>query len=445
MKSMFRVLCGMSVMSLFPAIAGAVGTYYNGNLYQNPQQRYSRGGYYNSYGYGSRGNVEKQLGTQKFAKKNAQPAPVKQGFILDAGLIHEMAYWDFGMNNAGSHLHYDDLAWNVLDVKGVYYFGDDTKMQVKAGFRYGKQFGDSPMIDDDVSNPYWRIEPYNVESGGVTYSEYVVSGAPAISAGTSKDGSQMGFNVAFGLTDFFAFGKVKMTPSVGYRYFKHKLQTQNNKGLSVEVLDSDSFQNCITENGEKQCSPYVGFVNSGRVEYLAALEPVTDSVGDIIGYVVKLPTNGGNPVVLDLGETYYYEQPGTSHIYETEWTGPYLALDMEYQINNDNFITGGIELGLPVYKSKGDQPYRFDWQHPTSVKDDGGFGDAYHFGANANWLTAITNSTYLSLGITYDYYRVSGATTNTYLNADAYANYLYYGIIEEEDYNYYQSKGWVIK
>ena len=77
MKNLFRVLCGVSVMSMIPVVAGAVGTYYNGNLYQNPQQRYSRGGYYNSYGYGSGRNynqqrpygnqygVERQLGTQK--------------------------------------------------------------------------------------------------------------------------------------------------------------------------------------------------------------------------------------------------------------------------------------------------------------------------------------------------------------------------------------------
>ena len=37
MKSVSRVLCSVAVMAVFPVVAGAAGTYYNGNLYQNPQ------------------------------------------------------------------------------------------------------------------------------------------------------------------------------------------------------------------------------------------------------------------------------------------------------------------------------------------------------------------------------------------------------------------------
>ena len=134
-----------------------------------------------------------------------------------------------------------------------------------------------------------------------------------------------------------------------------------------------------------------------------------------------------------------------SHEYETKWAGPYLALDMEYQINKDNLITGGIELGLPIYESKGNQPYRWDWAHPTSVEDKGEFGDAYHLGLNADWMTSITDSTYLSLGFTYDYYKVSNATAKTYLSPSGQAYLLATYQITEEQYNAYQAAGWTIE
>ena len=224
MKNLFRVLCGISVMSMIPAVSGAVGTYYNGNLYQNPQQRYSRGGYYNSYGYGSgrnygqqqrvygnQYNVERQLGTQKQLGQNKKPTQqpsAKQGFVLDAGISHEIGKWEFDMNNAGSHLHYDNLAWNVLDARGTYYFGDNTKMQINAGVRYGMQYGESTMIDDDISsNKVIKLEnrteyDYN---GKLVTGQFMV-GNPAMSVGGSKDGTQMGFNVGFGLNGLFYMG-----------------------------------------------------------------------------------------------------------------------------------------------------------------------------------------------------------------------------------------------
>lgn len=478
MKKFFRALCGVSVMSMIPVVAGAVGTYYNGNLYQNPQQRYSRGGYYNSYGYGAnrgygqasgygnrytQSNYERQLGTQKQQMQQRKPMQqnsVKQGLVLDAGISHEIGSWEFDMNNAGSKLHYDNLAWNVFDAKGVYYFGDNTKMQINAGFRYGMQYGDSPMIDDDMSSDkaiqayyYGDVDANNNPVGGIPATVngaggiamvqgLFLEGNPAVSIGKSKDGSQLGYNIGLGLTDFFTWGKMKVTPSVGYRYFRHKLTTQNNKGMAIGVFSAtakadgtpaDVMVTCVTMAGsdEMQCAPYIV---SGNIIYedgsigssLAGGNPLYGGLTEITdseGYVYYYTLNAGGPY-FDTPGSYYYEQPGTSHEYETEWYGPYLALDMEYQINQNNLVTGGIEFGLPIYDSKGNQPYRWDWAHPTSVEDKGEFGDAYHLGLNANWKTAITDSTCLSLGFTFDYYKVSDATANTYLNGSLYQSYL---------------------
>ena len=434
MKKISRVVNNMAIMMGFPVIAGAAGTYYNGDLYQNPQSRYANGGFYNNYGagrgYGQNQSVAMRTTTTRMTKKSTSNAGVenkKQGLRFDAYLSHEFANWNLEMKQAGSKLHYDNLQWNVIGGEGIYYFGDKTPMQIKVGAKYGVQFGDSPMIDDDVSTEkMWEVQQINVEQGGSVVTENLLVGTPALSVGTSKDGSQVGFNAAFGLTDFFSMGRMKVTPSIGYRYFKYKLETKNNYGLMVNVLNSDTFVNCLeVSNGEIQCSPYIGFANDSGIVFSYGSFAFDDK-GNIIvnndgSYVVY---NNPSATQIDVGNTYYYEQHGASHKYETEWSGPYLALDMEYVVNNDNFVNAGIEFGLPVYKSKGDQPYRIDWAHPTSVEDKGSFGDAWHFGLNASWSTAITDSVMLSLGLTYDYYKVSGATASTYLNQTYYQSML---------------------
>lgn len=406
-------------MAMMPEIADAAGTYYNGNLYQSPQ-RSSADSYYNRYGngrgYGQSQSMMVRNTTTKVTKKSStkQKAPAtKKGFNLDIGYSHEFASWDFEMKDAGSKLYYDDLSWNVISGEGVYYFDTSTPMQIKFGARYGKQYGDSIMVDDDITT-HGMWEDVTDSTGTTVIGE---NGMPAVSLGKSEGGTQTGFNASFGLTDFFKVGDLKITPSIGYRYFKYELQTKNNYGTVVEILNMDYYagdehivvDNCQNYGGEMQCSPYVGFLNgSYQVVGYASL---TDGLEVAPG-----------SVYLDFGSTYYYAQPGTSHKYETEWAGPYIALDMEYAINDKNLINAGIEFGLPKYTSKGDQPYRVDWEHPTSVKDEGGFGDAYHLGLNAMWSTALTDSVMFNLGMTYDYYSVKDADASTYINRSYYIN-----------------------
>ncbi len=441
MKRFSLSLLSVSIFAMMPVIAGAAGTYYNGNTYQNSQRYGSGGGYYNSYGagrYGQTQTVTSRNTMTRVTKKSAtqqRSTSTKKGFQIGASLIHEFANWDIEMDKAGSKLRYDGVAWNVLSADGVYYFDTSTPMQLNFGARYGKQFGETSMIDDDISNEsMWDVTQMKVNN----QLENVLIGTPAMSVGSSKNGTQTGFNVSFGLTDFFKFGNMKVTPSLGYRYFKHKLSTEKNYGVMVNVVNSNSFVNCLeVQPGEIQCIPYVGFADgngivSGYAGFAISDTYVQGSTGvfnDVNGNTVYIYTNSDGSLVInnntgaaqiDVGETYYYEQSGKSHVYETTWAGPYLALDMEYAINNTNNVTAGIELGLPMYDSKGDQPYRVDWAHPTSVEDKGGFGDAYHLGLNAAWSTAITDSTMFTFGLTYDYYNAKKADATTYLNSARY-------------------------
>ena len=428
----------LAVLLFAPIAANAAGTYYSGyttGAYQSPQTSYASrqtgyanryntsygntGSYasrYNTYGANNARNVTTQQVAQSAATQTGGGAK-KSGFWLDAGITHEMAQWRFEMAQSGSILSYDNLAWNVLDVSAGYAFDvGSTTMQVDVGLKYGMQWGESPMYDDDITNGGYLVTTWIEANTEKVIGDQI---GHAFSMGTSQGGSMMGFNVGFGLTDIFKIGNVTLTPSVGFRYLNYKLTTENNYGLSVDT--TACFR--IEGSDEIQCDPAI-IVNlsDGKQQIIWR---------DDIELPMEVP---GNAESINTGSTYYYMQPGESHSYETTWMGPYLALDMDYVINQNNAVNARVELGLPGYESVGDQPYRFDWQHPKSVEDTAGMFSAFHFGMGANWTTAITDSVALSLGVTYDYYSVSGADATTYLNGSFYTDW-YNEILNSTQWN----------
>lgn len=433
MKKLSHVLFKCSLAVLAPTAAGAAGTYYTG-AYQSPQARYTQTGYSqmqrgyaqtNGYvrtnpspaqgGYSSyastrpNGAAATTSRTQTAATQSAPRAASvgnksKQGFFLDAGISRETAKWQFEMNESKSILHYDDVSWNVFDLSGGYNFSaDNTAMQVTAGLKYGMQAGETTMVDDDITNGGYFITQWVDQNNNVIGEQL----GHALSIGTSDGGDMLGFNIGFGLTDFFKWGNARITPSIGYRYFKYKLETKKNYGLSVDTAA------CFKVEGsdEIQCDPIIIFYDANGKQSVIWRDKITD----------QLPVHNGATHVGTAG-TYYYQQPGTSHSYEVLWSGPYLALDVDYDINQNNAVNARMELGLPGYTAEGDQPYRFDWQHPKSVEDKASIGSAFHFGLGANWKTALTDRIMLTVGLTYDYYTVSDADAKTYLNESYYMN-----------------------
>ena len=425
-----------SILSLvaITTMANAAGTYYTGSAYQPVQYRYGQSGAtytqsnygrttaasttpYVRYNTGYSGNVsgttQRQANNQSSGRSTQQKAQSsKTGFFVNAGISHENASWHFNMKESGSVLQYDNVGWNLLDLNGGYVFGlGNKKMQVDAGFKYGIQGGKSSMIDDDVTNGGYDVTLWKTPSGTIIGQQV----GHSLSVGTSKDGTMLGFNAGLGLNDFMKFGNLKITPSVGYRYFKYKLQTRDNHALSVDT--STTAGGCYVDDfGQTTCDPVYIFYNSNGDKVIVTRDHIN---GTQTGSTDDVPVPSGFSYVYAGGTAYYY-QPGTSHSYNAEWSGPYIAMDMVYDINENNSMNGRFEFGLPGYKATGDQPYRWDWAHPKSVEDSANMFSAIHLGIGANWKTAISNSVALSLGLTYDYYSVSGADAKTYLNQDLY-------------------------
>lgn len=457
-KRFCSLVLNCSLIALLPGIAAAAGTYYTGN-YNSPQRNYATSGYANrakttnysqdtSYtrtrtvapnnnayigqpynGYTRVVGTEQQTRTQMRTTggktvSSGGNVQKENGFWLGAGLSHEFASWNFDMKSAGSKLHYDNIRWNILDINAGYRFGGNTRMQIDAGFRYGMQFGDSPMIDDDISNGGYPVtEWWDDVNGNHIYDEgdeYIGQQiGHSLSVGNSTSGDMMGFNVGFGLTDFMKLGHAHITPSVGFRYLKYKLETKEDYGLTV---DTGSCHGTVMGGDETQCDPIIlitsfsGGSFSDEQQVMWEDNKIFDSNGIWTGYWQF--ASGENAV--SAGGTYMFKLPSISHSYETTWMGPYLALDLDYEIDRYNLVNARLEFGLPLYTSTGDQPYRTDWQHPKSVEDKGSFGDAWHIGLGANYMTALTDTVALTLGFTFDYYTLSGGEASTYLNSSYY-------------------------
>ena len=433
MRNLPSFLFRCSLFAFLPVAANAAGTYYTG-YYQSPQQSYSsqspyaqrQTGYsqynrnYTTPSYSSTRYTQTNTGaaTANQARTSTSSATTsssssKKGFWLDAGISRETAMWQFEMKNAGSILHYDNLSWNVLDVAGGYSFDvGSMNLAIDAGLKYGMQSGESSMIDDDVSNGGSSVSYCeSIDEQGNCINPLGTKFSNVVSLGTSKGGTMLGFYAGIGLTDLWKWGNVKFTPSVGYRHLSYNLKTESNYGLAV-----DTWTCFELASGELQCDPILIFVDSSG-------NTNSESIPNRDNPYYSIPVPGGS-VAVDTEGTYYFYQPGESHNYDVAWSGPYVALDMDYVINQNNAVNGRVELGLPGYTATGDQPYRFDWQHPKSVEDKAGIGSGFHFGFGANWTTAITNSVALSIGLTYDYYSVRGADAITYLNGDFYTTEL---------------------
>ena len=427
-------------------------TYYSGQAYQSPQQRYNAAGAspmgynqpqspyaanqqarqstpYNNY---YTGTPQYQQYQQRPGQAPQQRAPApgqasdksQKGFYMSAGAAYESAVWQFDLKDAGSVLSYDNVTWNTIDLNAGYGFdAGDVGLKLDAGVKFGFQAAESTMVDDDISNGGLPGHFYyeDVDDDGYFGLGDIVLGetrVKALSIGKSSGGSLFGYNVGLGLTDVFKVGNVRITPNVGWRSLSYKLKTNRNNGISIDAA------NCITVPGsnEEQCAPLI-------------IEILDGGNGDlhVIWDTDELTIGGG---IIDTGNTYFYHQPGTSHSYKVDWAGPYLAFDLDYPINANNAVQGRLEVGLPSYKATGDQAYRPDWQHPRSVEDSAGIGSAYHIGAGGNWLTALSDTISLSLGVTYDFYSIAGADAKTFLDKAQFDEWLAGGWITNDYYEY---------
>jgi hypothetical protein len=409
-----------SIFTMFTVPVFGAGTYMGTSGYQSPQRYYSGGsGYYQPQNIGTSGYqggnyYQQQQNPYAYSGNQQQTQTVSKksdsNFYISGGVSRQSAQWNFDMNETGSVLNYSDISWNVFDAKAGYKKG---KLVLDGGLSYGVQAGESTMTDDDITAGGMKTVYYDTSDN--EYQTYT----KVLSIGKTKGGSLFGMNFGVGLADTFGFGKTKMTPSVGYRMFSYTLKTSDNHGLSV----ANNW--CYDMGGGQFYCPSYMIADDGSMTW-GGYNPANDPDGDgsdgdghsYDGYYWwELPSGA---TMVSNGDTYSFSQSGETHVYDVSWNGPYFALDFDSVINENNALNARIELGFPMYSAKGDQPYREDWEHPTSVEDSAGLFKATHLGLLANWTTMMGKTWGLTFGLTYDYYSVSGADAQTNNNGDYY-------------------------
>ncbi len=247
-------------------------------------------------------------------------------------------------------------------------------------------------------------------------------GSFTISVG-EMSGDTMGFRVGFGANKVWDLGGWKLSPSIGYEIFNHNLEMSNhlypNPGIYLPLLTDagdyvygdvngnfftvpqvyappdDLFQVCMSPEDIKivQTSAGSGFFDLGT----------SLNIGDWTNGDYDWGVGAGNCVVI--GGDGAIEIPGTTHIYNTSWSGVYVGLEMEKQMTLVDSLRFYVQFGLPSYYSEGIWPNRTDWQQSPSFTEEGNNG-AYSYRAEMEYNYQMSTNMQLSVRVDTNFFHV---------------------------------------
>jgi hypothetical protein len=143
--------------------------------------------------------------------------------------------------------------------------------------------------------------------------------------------------------------------------------------------------------------------------------------------------------------------PGLNSTYEAEWWGPWVGLDLLFDVSEKVTLFGGVEYHWANYNGEADWNLRSDFAHPKSFEHDSdGTGILVSVGGEVH----LSKPWYLSLNINYQDWSTDpgldrlffsdGSTTETRLNEvnwDSFAILL--GLTYRFQYNYPNKPSWM--
>ena len=448
MKNIFLVfLCPILASSVCFASNEGVPSYYSRNSKTTTANRAAYNKYQN-YGYTKYvGNSGKR---QVVSSKNysyqvpRQQLPAYPGSMTTNGIaqptdVHNTTIYaeysrrfaDFQFKTGvNSVLEWDDMIFNEITVGAQHVFdirGFD--LGVYGSYSYGKMSSGGLSMDYD-------LEPYDYK--------YPTDGIFTISMGDqSGDTSKIKFGVnAHHVWDVWGW---KISPHIGYEIFKHNLEMSNhiypNPGVYLPLMtaggdyvfstvdnttgntyyfavpqnaniadDTDLYQVCMTPEDIKVVNFYE---SSNQIIQINQLD-TTDYV----------PTMGTNPWGVNAGECVVIggdgliSVGGTTHIYDTTWSGFYLGLEVEKQMTLKDKLRFYAQVSMPKYSSEGTWPNRDDWQQNPSFLDEGD-NDAFAYEAEIEYVYNLSDRLKLSLKADTNYFHIGKIPGELYV-AESY-------------------------
>lgn len=347
----------------------------------------------------------------------ALPAESEKGTKVYAGYTRRFADFQFetGVN---SILEWDDMIFNEVTVGARHNFSlRNFDMFAFGEYTYGDMSHGGLSMDYDLK-PFDESDP--------SYGIFTISMG-------DQSGRSDHFRFGIGAHHIWDIGGWKLSPSFGYEIFKHNLEMSDhlypNPGIYLplmtdkgdyvygdangnyytlpidQVAPDDWYQVCMSPEDIKLVqAPGSGFFELGTSFVTGDYDPAMGEIpwGVTSGECVII--GGDGPVLVG----------GTTHIYNTTWSGFYIGLEVEKQMTLADKLRFYLQFSLPKYSSEGIWPNRDDWQQSPSFLDEGNNG-AYSYTAEMEYNYKLSERLQLALRVDTNVFHVGQISGELYV------------------------------
>lgn len=382
-----------------------------------------------------------QMGGGMTTNGIALPSDAQPSTSIYAGYARRFADFEF-KTGVNSVLEWDDMVFDEIGVGARHNFSlRDFDMFAYAEYTYGKLNHGGMSMDYD-------LEPFEKTIQNV--------GIFTISIG-DQSGKTNHFKFGIGAHHVWDIGGWKLSPSIGYEIFKHNLEMSDhmypNPGIYLPLLtekgdyvfgDADGYyytvpqgtaapedwyQVCMSPEDIKLVQTTVG----GGI-YNLGTSLVTGDYNSEMGTIPWgvepnecVIIGGDGPIIVQ----------GTTHIYNTTWSGFYVGLEIEKQMTLTDKLRFYMQFGLPKYSSEGIWPNRTDWQQNPSFIDEGSSG-AYSYAAEMEYNLRLSDRMQLALKVDTNLFHVGNIPGKLYIS-----EYSYY-LVDDNGQYVVDNDGWPI-
>ncbi len=365
----------------------------------------------------------------------AMPTETEPSTSVWAAYSRRFADFEFetGVN---SILEWDDMVWNEIRVGASHNF--DVKgfdLSVYGEYAYGDMSHGGLSMDYD-------LKPFESQ-----FPEY---GIFTISMG-DQSGRSNYFRFGVSAHHIWDIGGWKISPTFGYEIFKHNLEMSNhyypNPGVYLPLMTDQGNYVFGDELGNYYSVPIGSETPEEWYQVCMSPEDIKIVTNPITGYYDGFGTLGESlmtgdyqlsmgpiPWGVESGECVIIggDGPiiveGTTHIYNTTWSGFYFGLELEKQMTLKDNLRLYMQFGLPKYSSEGIWPNRTDWQQNPSFLDEGSNG-SYSYSAEMEYNYKLRDNLQLSLKVDTNLFHVGKIPGELYI-----AEYSQYVIDENGQY-----------
>jgi hypothetical protein len=337
-----------------------------------------------------------------------------------------------------SVLEWDDMIVNEIGFK----VEKDFNLRGYDMFAYG-QYAYGKMSSGGLSMDY-DLKPYD--------DAKPTSGIFTVSLG-DQSGSMQDMKIGIGMRNAWDINGWKISPSVGYQIFEHDLQMSNhiypNPAVYIPLMNQygdyiygDTAGNYYSvPQGTTVQDDWYQVCLSPEDLALAQSDPSThapilvDTDGDGTADSLQttsydplyeyLPWGVGSGECVVVGGDGVIKVEGTTHIYNTTWSGLFVGLELEKQMTYTDKLRFYGQVSMPHYKAEGIWPNRTDWQQNPSFIDEGDTG-AMHYQAEMEYLYQFNDRLQLSLKVDMTYFHIGAVGGELYV-----AGYQYYATDED--------------